>query len=173
MKYYLTACLTSSTCIQTSSHYVHTLHCPSRSNLYSRLVVCGPCQTGTISSSRSSPSPLVWSGSRRSVAVSGAGPCCHSLHDPETPHGPGGQSSERGRGAGWAARGPSAIRNKNVFSHVHLPLKKKWAALFLYMYLNACLLLFTWSHTLYSWWWYKQYTVLCTNLRHLIFLMLF
>lgn len=88
---------------------------PSQSNLYSRRVVCGPCQTGTISSSRSWPSPLVSSGSLRSAETSAAGPCSWSLRDPETPRGPGGQSSETGKGAGCTAGGPSDDKNVIVW----------------------------------------------------------
>lgn len=67
------------------------------SNLCSTPGVYGPCQTRTISSSRSSPCRPVWSGILRSAGGSAASLCSWTLRDPETPSVPEGQRRGRGR----------------------------------------------------------------------------
>lgn len=58
---------------------------------------CDPCQTGTISSSRSLPCRPAWSGNLRSAWGSAASLCSWILRDPEIPSVPEGQRQGRGR----------------------------------------------------------------------------
>lgn len=66
-------------------------------------VAYGPCQTGTISSSRSLPCLLAWSGILHSVWMSALSLCSWILRDPETPSVPRGQRMGRGKVADYDA----------------------------------------------------------------------